>query len=354
MPQGIEKNMHDGFTQEEKTVIAEFMSGKSIRTIAKSSNLGRTAIKNVLNMYKKVHPEFAEEIDNRLLENRNHKKVNGIEIQELSYDEVAKIFNEIMNSEITLSQASLNTGRNRDYIKKKIYAYLNGNEVKVKEFEDKLKQNQLSLADTDSLRQFFGLTIDGKKEIIFEKLNSRRAHSGKKPYNDSLLEKKFQRIEKYFLETRNSKFEEQVLTEEDFWKMLYDTPSLLAYSLSDRVDPAMRNLDRNEHIGPKNATKIVVEDASILASSIPRTNLQIQMLVDYDMLELFLKKPRYFRTSPELIYGLAKFAEERGYSKSDTLLTDSQLKSKYGVSTEELKQKYNPAEKYGDYEYFDK
>ena len=136
--------------------------------------------------------------------------------------------------------------------------------------------------------------------------------------------------------------------------MLYDTPTLLAYSMSDKIDPAMRNLDKNENIGPERATQIIVEDASILGSSIPRTNLQIQMLVDYELLDFFMRKPRYFRTSPELIYGLIKFAEETKRSKEDVFLTDTQLIQRYNVTTEYLKKKYDPKKDYGDFEYFDK
>lgn len=136
--------------------------------------------------------------------------------------------------------------------------------------------------------------------------------------------------------------------------MLYDTPGLLAYSLSDKIDPAMRNLDKHKNIGPEKATQIVVEDASILGSSIPRTNLQIQMLIDYDLLDLFLRKPRYFRTSPELIYGLIKFAELNDRKKEDVFLTETQLIERFSITPSYLKKKFNPEKEYGDFEYFDK
>ena len=137
--------------------------------------------------------------------------------------------------------------------------------------------------------------------------------------------------------------------------MLYDTPGLLAYSLSDKIDPAMRNLDKNNYIGPMIATQIIVEDASILGSSISRTNLQIKILADNNLLGVFLRKPRYFRTSPELIYSLIEFSKDKNVKyDEDIFLTENRLKQRYGVTPEELKQKYRAEEKYGQDEYFDK
>lgn len=136
--------------------------------------------------------------------------------------------------------------------------------------------------------------------------------------------------------------------------MLYDSPALLAYSLSDKIRPAMRNLDKNKNITPDQATIIVVGEATILASSIPRTNLLIQMIIDNNIMPLFLRKPKCFRTSPELLYALIKFAEEKGRSMEDVLLSEAQFVNRYGLKTEELKEKYDPKDEYGEEEYFDK
>ena len=137
--------------------------------------------------------------------------------------------------------------------------------------------------------------------------------------------------------------------------MLYDTPGLLAYSLSDKIDPAMRNLDKNNYIGPMIATQIIVEDASILGSSISRTNLQIKILVDNNLLGVFLRKPRYFRTSPELVYSFIEFSKERNAKNEDDIfLTENRLRKRYGMTPEELRQTYKAEEKYGQDEYFDK
>lgn len=357
MAKGKKRNLNDGFTPDEEKIVSEFFAGKSIRTISEESNMGRTAIKNLLEAYKKVHPELKEEIDGKLFKNKNHKEKGDEAPKELSPEDVIKIYNQIMEGETTLTKSSLSIGRNREYIKNRIYEYLKDDEEKIKEFDDKLKQNQSYMSDNEELEMFLELTEEEKKEIIFEKIHSRREKLGRFPYNDSFLERKYNRLRKYFLEDRNAKLREMScteLTEMNFWSMLYDAPALLGYSLSDKIKPAMRNLDKNEHIGPENATKIVVGEASILVSSISRTNLQIQMIVDNGVLGLFLKKPKCFRTSPEVIYSLVKYAEISGIDKEHIFLTDKRLKSRYGVTTEQLTKSYDAKKEYGDYEYFDK
>lgn len=362
MSQGKARDLEEGFTALEEMIVKAFLDGKSIRALSSEpliegnerTKFGRTAIKNILIAYSKVYPEYQASIEERLFKNKTHKK-ETVKLRELSEQEVKDFYGQIISGEKTLTEVAMEVGRTRDYIRSRVLEKLSDEEKT--EFSDALKSNQMSGGGYDQLYlEFEALSEDEKKIIIFEKINSRRKKSDKPPYSDQFLERKLARIKKYFLVTRNEKIQDfgACLTNEEFWKMLYDTPGLLAYSMSDKIDPAMRNLDKNKNIGPERATQIIVEDASILGSSIPRTNLQIQMLVDYDLLNFFMNKPRYFRTSPELIYGLVKFAQEMQSPKEDIFLTDKQLLERYHITAESLKEMYNPQKDYGDFEYFDK
>jgi hypothetical protein len=84
-----------------------------------------------------------------------------------------------------------------------------------------------------------------------------------------------------------------------------------------------------------------------------RTNLQIKMLVDFGYLELFLQKPRNFRNSPEMLYALMMFHNNKNIESSDIFLSRSKLITRYKVNPEEIKDMYDVREAYGNDEYFD-
>jgi hypothetical protein len=198
------------------------------------------------------------------------------------------------------------------------------------------------------------LGVDERKEIIFERLKERVECSKRTMFSPDVLELKFKRLKKYLLVKRNSKIkEEDRLTLDQFYTILFDTPMLLNMSLGNKIRPALENLDNNPDIGYKKANDIISIDASILGSSIMRTNLQIKMLVDFGYLDLFIAKPRNFRNSPEILYALMMFHDTEHNNALDVFLSRHQLASRYRVFPEELKEKYDIRSKYGDDEYFD-
>ena len=72
------------------------------------------------------------------------------------------------------------------------------------------------------------------------------------------------------------------------------------------------------------------------------------------MLEIFLAKPRNFRTSPELVYALIEYSKTRVInSVRDIFLTKNQLFSRFGFEPEELIERYDVRQKYDD-EYLNK
>lgn len=157
MAKGKVRNFEEGFTSDEEKIISDFLNGMSIRKISETSKLGRTAIKNLLIDYSKVKPELKDKIDERLFGNKNHKEMPAQEIREISQEQLIQIYNGLMNGEITLRQASLDTGRNREYIRKRIIEYL-GDDSKVQEFLVRLKQNQSSITEREELEKFLRLS----------------------------------------------------------------------------------------------------------------------------------------------------------------------------------------------------
>ena len=343
------------FNTVELKIISEFKDGKTIRKIAdETEGYGRTKITNIINKYKNEFPEEAKEIEQKLKENKFHKKEGEtVELLDITDEQIAQAYEDIQNNDITLTAVAKSLGRTKDYIRKKILEYINNPEEE-KEFVDILKSNQHKQKKSD----FLEMSEQEKKEFLFKKLNRRRSLNNRNEYENSFLEKKYERLRRYLLEIRNQNIpKEDRLSEDNFFKILYDTPTLLSSSLRQRIVPALENLDYHNDIGTKNATKIIRDDASILCSSMQRTNLQIRILTDNGYLENFLQKPRNFRTSPEMIYGLIEFhksRKEKNDKDSNVFITKSKLEQKYGMTPELLVKRFDVKETYGDDEYFSK
>ena len=213
MSKGRKRNLEEGFSGFEKRIVEDFLDGKSIRELVnmiaqngnKGRRMGRTAIKNLLMEYAKCYPEYKEEINNRLFQNRTHKTTEEAEISDLPRSVIEYLYYQIINSQKTLTEISLEYGRTRDYIKRRIIEFLP--EEKQDEFLGRLKENQNSNSD-ELYKLYESLPDNEKKDIIFEKINERRKKAGKKPYTIDLLERKLKRIQHYFLVTRNEKIKE--------------------------------------------------------------------------------------------------------------------------------------------------
>lgn len=345
--------MKEIFDEIEEKIILDFLNGKSIREISEdiekdyNKSYGRTKISNILEKYAMQSVVNKEKINERKIKNKTHKKtLEGYSDNELEEIDIKKAYNEIMRG-MTLTDVSKKYGRTRDFIKSRIIDYIN-DEDEEKAFLDILDSNRKRVK-----KDYFELSSkDEKKSLIFKKLNDRRKVNNRPQYSNEFLEKKFEKLKKYFLETRNSKTIDQI-TEDDFLSILYDTPTLLSSSLTNKIIPAINNLDASESIGPEVTNIIIRADSSILCSSIERTNLQIKILEESDLLRACIKKPRNFRTSPEMMYALIGIGKKRDVEKpEDIFLTKGKLKSKYNIEPEELMSMFDVHDEYGDDEYF--
>ena len=138
--------------------------------------------------------------------------------------------------------------------------------------------------------------------MIFDKLNNRRKLCKKSPYAESMLEKKYERLAEYF-EKRNDRMlhEDDKISKDQFLAMLYDYPSMLGLSLSDKIRPLIGKLDE-KYLGESNTSKVLRDNPGIVGTTLTRIRLQIRILKDTDTLDTALQKPRTFITSPELLY----------------------------------------------------
>ena len=343
------------FNRIEIKIISEYLEGSSMRKLAdtyKSKGFGRTRIKNLLDRYAKTFPEESERINNQMKENKYHKNDGeSVELADITDEQIMQAYDDIQNNGITLTAVSKSLGRTKEYVKKRVLEYIDNLEEE-KVFLDTLKANQHKKRKDD----FILLSEQEKKEYIFKKLNRRRALNDRPEYDISFLERKYERLRRYMLDIRNQNVPEKAkLSENDFFKILYDTPTLLSSSLTNRIVPALENLDYHKYIGMENASKIIREDASVLCSSIARTNIQIKVLKENDLLTTCLEKPRNFRTSPEMLYGLIEYHKTRVESNKedkDIFITKSKLESKYGLTPDQLTERFNIRKEYGDDEYF--
>lgn len=347
-------------TKQELEIVHRYLDGISIRQLSmENKGFGRTKISNLIEIYRRENPELSEKISELKIKAKTHKAdVSKYTAEPLTEEQITEAYSDIMRKGKTLTQVAKDFKRTRDFVKKQILHFLDDKEEE-QEFLEQLEKNQhqKNTSCFDS-----ALTEDDKKNMIFDRLNSRRSKNNRRIYSEHLLERKYNRLKEYFLVARNQSCK-QKLTEEDFFRMLYDTPTLLSSSLSSKIIPAIKNLDNNPDVGIENATTIIKSDASILLSAIDRTNLQIRILKENDLLQKCYKKPRNFRTSPELMYALIQFKKFRsnagidgvGLEESDVVfLSRRKLFERYSRTPEQLLIEYDIKKQYGDDEYFDK
>ena len=337
-----------------KIVLKMFLTDKkSIREISDILGLGRTKISNMLELCAASDEEIEKQIDLRKLNLRTHKNAEDaseIDLTPLDETVIVKAYTEIIEGGKTLTDVAKEVGKQRDTVKKAIIDYLSGDKDAIREFNQVLKDNQ---AHAKEGKYFSKASDEEKKKMIFDRLNLRRSLAGKNTYPNETLEIRFRRLEEYF-EKRNTRMEnpEDRITKEQFYHMAYDCPTILALSLSDKIRPIVGKLDE-KYLGQKNTSRLLRDNPAVVGSTLTRIRLQIKMLNDFGVLEQALKKPRVFRTSPELMYAEIAAWDREGNRNYSPFMTNARLEDRYKLSLVDLQEKYDAREVYGDDEYFD-
>lgn len=346
--------MISGFSEEELKIIDEYLKqGLSIRDIEKlHKGYGRTKINNILESYASFSKENENEVKLKKLSQKNHKQINSTEdinSEELTDKQIQDAYYKIMQGEKTLTALSAELNKNRDTLKNAIINYLADRESII-EFRKILKINQ---SMPRQKQDFFELDKEQRKEEIFERLNYRRKLVGKNEYPISMLNRKYDRLVKYF-NKRNSKIKnkEDRIDDDDLLKMMYDYPTMLSMSLSNKIKPTVKLLDY-KYLDFSRASRVLKENPAILGTSLERTGLQMRILKDSETLDFAMEKPRIFRTSPELMYALIEIWKSEKITRTP-FITNKKIYEIYSKRTEEIQDEFDIKEKYGDDEYFDR
>ena len=342
------------FSEEDLEIIRQYLDENlSVRELVKMhKDYGRTRIANILDAYASLSEENATKIKLKRLGHKQHKefeKIEEINQEELTYEQIENAYQSIMQKKETLTSISKKLNKNRDTVKKNIIDYLKDTSVII-EFKQVLKDNQNKAVVYD---EFESLNPKEQKVVIFNKLNYRRKKRGRNEYSLKMLERKYERLYLYF-QKRNSKIDKQedIISEEDLLKMLYDYPTLLSMSLSNKIKPIVKQLDY-KHLDFSRTSKILKENPAILGTSLERTNVQIRILKDTDTLDYAIERPRIFRTSPRLMYSLIKLWNDKK-ATTTPFITNKKLYEIYSKTPHDLEKIYDVKKNYGEEEYFDR
>lgn len=297
--------MNDNFelNQIELEIVGLFLNeGLSIRKISnRYTGYGRTRIKNILEKYASISEGNKKAIDLECYNQKTHRKAKTVE--------------------------------------------------EMKDQQEKSKQKaEPKHKRVDTFPQ---LSREQKLNIIYARLNERRALKDRKSYKIEMLERKAKRLLE-FLEKRNEEIENPTgkISENQALKMLYDYPTLLSLSFNNKIRPALMALENNSNVGKEKASKIIIEHPAVLGTAIERTKLQLRILRDTGTMKFVFAKPRILRTSPELMYAQIKSWEKDGKT-STPFITSKKLDKLYGKKVEQIKAEYRVQDEYGDDEYFD-
>lgn len=341
-------------SDEQFKVLKLFLEqGISIRSITEMVGQGRTRVNNVIESCMGINDDLDNEILLRKLNLRTHKDakdLSEIDLTPLTEEMVKSAYVEITEGGSTLTDVASVLGKQRDTVKKAIIEYLDDDKDAIKEFKQILKDNQ---AGKKEARYFLDADSKTKKQMIFSKLNNRRKMNKRPEYPETMLEKKYERLREYFLK-RNDRMgsEQDQISEQTLLSMLYDYPTMLALSISDKIRPMIGKLDE-KYLGEANTTRLLKENPGVLGTTIRRVRLQIRMLKETDTLKYAMEKPRIFRTSPELMYAEIKHWQKLSKTVATPFMSRARLEETYKLSPEELERKYDIKKEYGDDEYFD-
>lgn len=341
------------FDEIELQIIDEYVNKRlSIREISwLHSGYGRTKISNILDKYANSSEENAIKLALRKASQKMHKEVTSLDevsSEDLTEEQIELAYKQIVEERKSLTKVSEVLRKNRETVRKAIIDFLDGDKIAIKEFEKILRDNQNFNQEKDF---FENLSEAEKKKCIYKRLNIRRTFSGRNTYPYEMLDRKYNRLINYF-EKRNSEVldSDARISKDDLLRMMFDFPTMLSMSLSDKIKPVVEALDY-KHLGFEDSSRVLKHNPAILGSSIQRTALQIRILKDFGTLEFALKKPRAFRTSPEFMYSLIKLWEKKG-REGELFLTTRRLES-YNIDPKNLMSEFDVREEYGDDEYFD-
>ncbi len=197
--------------------------------------------------------------------------------------------------------------------------------------------------------EFLALSPDEQNSQLIKKIRLERLKENKKNSKAVLLteettKKMVEKTMKYF-RNKNTK-ENEFFSDDDIRYMIYRYPSLINRS-TETLDEKFETFTSYEGIDELDAYGMVKTAPMILGYNSSRIKKQLDLLEKNGIIDVVFSKPSLLMVSPSLMHALIEYAKER-YSTSDLsdiklnsiFVANSTLKRAYGITADELKERY--------------
>lgn len=271
----------------------------------------------------------------------------------------------ILSGEKTLTQVGIEYGISRDAVRRimeDIPEYrknkANIKTIKKSKKEPTLEQKENIKKELASKIDFLYLSQDEQENQVIKKFLL--SQKDEKRSTQSAVETKIQNIIKLF-EERNKKHMDNArrtdkkymnhITEKDILYMLYRCPTMLQYSIEDKIKPVIDLLENTNGLDANSVSEIIKVLPSIFGYSIERTKKQLNILSNEHLTEAIIYLPYIMMVSPELMYALIQFAKQNlktdnlsGIDPRKIFISSKSLSEKYSMNYEKIKSKYELSE----------
>lgn len=316
--------------------------------------------------------EILQDTPDKLKEyKQNRAKIIGMRNAEIISDEVkTKIIEQelprILSSEIELSKVAKIYEISSKSVINIIERYLKSDEKEYKRYKEIVRKNiggatiqqsrvskekieKISSIDIATKEEFLLLQIEQQREMASIKyLQNKLKEKNSKGINDKeTIDRKVQEKVKYFLERNLNEENIGNLTEEDVLYMMYRFPTMIGYSIEDKIGKMIKYLEDEANLGFEQTSSIVRTFPAIFGYSVERTRSQIQILENNNKVDAMIEHPMRLMYSPELIHALIEFAKQKhetnnldDVKNTNIFLTNKRMKKRYNVTHEELKERF--------------
>lgn len=286
----------------------------------------------------------------------------------------------IMDRKVTLKEVANKHHISTKYIRGIIEDELSKNEEEFNRYKEAVKRNggtspekrmissrkksRVQSFETVTNKEYLGLSSEEKKkQLIYKYLKMRMSEKeNAKISNEESVEKRINDIVEYF-EDRNEREhrrehkkadndQSKDISEEDVLYMLYRVPSLLNYSIDEKINPSIELLDNYEGIGYENTNHILRTFPSVIGYSMERKSKQLKVLSKGNVVDAIVNNPRIFMNSPQLLYAQIQYAKDRNHitdlsniNRNNIFMAGSTMLRLYGITLDEIKERYPLGEK---------
>lgn len=329
-------------------------------------------IKKHIRKTLKDEPEKLEEFNYTLVHNAGKRNPVTIRIseeklnQKIIEEDLPMIFDEKTTISDIAIKRKLSERKTRDIIEN----YLKSDNEKFEIYKSIMKKNcgappkkrikanakksRVESANIVENREFELLPKEKKRKQIVYKYLKMKMNETENAHicNEETVDNKIQNLVSFF-ESRTKNIDGKAdIKEDDSLIMMYKVPTLLNYSMKEKIVPALQTLEKNEQLGRKNAYHIVKTFPSILGYTPERTSKQLQILEESNLIDAIIDVPRRLMESPQLMYAQIEYAKERHHTadlstikRSNIFAGNDQLRRLYGTSIDEIKERFPLKEK---------